>query len=148
MYTKNNCTFGVIPKKINVSLTLLATDPEVSFLVGTWEWRETKFVDSQAPLLVHYKRLKNSNDSYHLHIATNGVLLYLKNNEIYKEQEIVNIRKIQHIEVNALLLDVVENGKNKTVEIQRLYNQDVMSVMYEFPYTKKENGSYNWFYKV
>lgn len=127
---------------------LLINDPEISFLVGTWEWRETKFVDSAAPLLVHYKRLANSNNTYHIHIAANGVILYLKNNEIFKEQEITDIRKIYNIEAKSLLLHVQEDGQEKVVEMQRLYNDDVMNVPYEFPYTKKENGTYNWFYKV
>lgn len=130
------------------SLTELINDPEISFLVGTWEWRETKFVDSSAPLLVRYKRLANSKHTYHLHIATNGVILYVKDNEIYKEQEIVEIRKMQNIEANSLLLHVVEDGEPKTIEMQRLYHEDVLNLLYEFPYTKKDNGTYNWFYKV
>ncbi|GLB47972.1 hypothetical protein [Neptunitalea lumnitzerae] len=126
----------------------LLNDPEISFLTGTWEWRETKFVDSSAPLLVHYKRLANSKHTYHIHIAANGVILYLKNNEIFNEQEIVEIRKIQNIEANSLLLTVHENGTQRTIEMQRLYLEDVMNVPYEFPYTKKDKGTYNWFYKV
>lgn len=131
-----------------MAVTTLFKDPEIAFLIGTWEWKETKFIDSSAPLLVHYKRLKNSKHTYHIHIADNGVILYLKNNAIYKEQEIVDIKKIINIEVNSLLLYVTENGEEKTVEMQRLYHEDVMNVLYEFPYTKKDNGVYNWFYKV
>lgn len=127
---------------------LLVNDPEISFLVGTWEWRETKFIDSSAPLLVHYKRLANSNHTYHIHIAANGVILYLKDNEIYNEQEITEIRKIYNIEAKSLLLHVLEDGKEKIIEMQRLYNENVMNVPYEFPYTKKDKGTYNWFYKV
>lgn len=135
-------------KFIDLSVSLLNTDSEVSFLKGTWEWRETKFVDSTAPLLVRYKRLKNSVHQYHIHMAENGVILYLRDNEIYKEQEILEVQKIEHIEIKVLLLHVLENGIKKTVEIQRLYDQDIMNVMYEFPYTKADNGTYNWFYKV
>ncbi|GLB52489.1 hypothetical protein NBRC110019_15290 [Neptunitalea chrysea] len=127
---------------------VLLNDPEISFLTGTWEWRETKFVDSAAPLLVHYKRLANSKHTYHIHIAANGVILYLKDNEIFNEQEIIEIRKIQNIEANSLLLHVLEDNEPRIIEMQRLYLDDVMNVPYEFPYTKKDNGTYNWFYKV